>query len=61
MSPSASTCLEEEGDQSEDEGVEGDRLGEGEAQPADLLKAKVRYTIVGGKVVYDATRSTSRL
>src|SRR4051795_1243622 len=27
--------LEEEGDQAEDEGVEDDRLGEGEAQPLD--------------------------
>jgi predicted amidohydrolase YtcJ len=30
----------------------------GKTKPADLLKARVRYTIVGGKVVYDGTRST---
>jgi predicted amidohydrolase YtcJ len=30
----------------------------GKSQPADLLKAKVRTTIVGGKIVYDGTRST---
>jgi predicted amidohydrolase YtcJ len=27
----------------------------GQSSPADLLKAKVRYTIVGGKVVYEGT------
>jgi predicted amidohydrolase YtcJ len=30
----------------------------GKTSPADLLKAKVRYTIVGGRIVHDATRST---
>jgi hypothetical protein len=30
----------------------------GKTQPADLLKARVRYTIVGGKIVHDSTRST---
>jgi predicted amidohydrolase YtcJ len=29
-------------------------------RPAELLKARVRYTITGGKVVYDGTRSTRR-
>jgi predicted amidohydrolase YtcJ len=29
-------------------------------RPAELLKARVRYTIVGGKVVYDGTLSTKR-
>jgi hypothetical protein len=32
----------------------------GKTRPADLLKARVRYTIVGGKAVYDGTRSTQR-
>jgi predicted amidohydrolase YtcJ len=29
-------------------------------RPAELLKARVRYTITGGKVVYDGTQSTRR-
>src|SRR5215218_8879556 len=35
MSPSNPNGLEEEGDQAEDERVEDDRLGEGEAEPLD--------------------------
>src|SRR5687768_5709352 len=37
MVPKSSIDLEEEGDQAEDERVEGDGLGEGETEPADAL------------------------
>jgi hypothetical protein len=32
----------------------------GKTTPADLLKAKVLYTIVGGKVVYEAREPSGR-
>src|SRR5688500_6767117 len=38
ISPMTSIGLEEEGDQTEDERVEGDSLGEGESEPADALQ-----------------------
>jgi hypothetical protein len=42
--------LEEEGDQPEDEGVEGDGLGEGEAEPADALKLVFHLRLAGDRL-----------
>ena len=39
--------LEEEGDQAEDERVEGDSLGQGEAEPADLLELVLHLRLAG--------------
>src|SRR5262245_10585813 len=42
--------LEEEGDQPEDEGVEGDRLGERETEPADRLKVVLHLRLAGDRL-----------
>jgi hypothetical protein len=42
--------LEEEGDQAEDEGVEGDRLGQREAEPADALQLVFHLGLAGNRL-----------
>src|SRR5680860_1206277 len=42
--------LEEEGDQAEDEGVEGDRLGQREAEPADALQLVFHLRLAGDRL-----------
>ena len=42
--------LEEEGDQAEDERVEGDRLGQREAEPADRLQLVLHLGLAGDRL-----------
>jgi hypothetical protein len=42
--------LEEEGDQAEDERVEGDGLGQGEAEPANLLQLVLHLGLAGDRL-----------
>jgi hypothetical protein len=51
MSPTSSTTgLEEEGDQAEDERVEGDGLGQREAEPADALQLVLHLGLAGDRL-----------
>src|SRR5689334_11511233 len=51
MWPSSSIDLrEEEGDQAEDEGVEGDRLGQREAEPADAFQVAFHLRLAGDRL-----------
>src|SRR5829696_8161061 len=50
MSPANPIGLEEEGDQAEDERVEDDRLGEGEAEPLDARDLVAHLRLAGDRL-----------